>query len=210
MKHSFLAALIFFTFETFGQIKNDYLAIVDGDTLTISLTETELIDSKMPRVVELKHLTKHRKKKLFEKVSCKIKFTSNDTIFWGGIVDYYDNYLIALTGTLEQKAKNEYVITPIGFRRIKFSEIEWIETDGKGNIVPQLILSGALLCIGPWLTILSIKDDFKGEEDPFPPALIPVGLGITYLGVRLFNDILTKTYYLQEWKVEVKTEKGKG
>jgi hypothetical protein len=72
------------------------------------------------------------------------------------------------------------------------------------------LLSGVLLCIGPGLTILSIKDDFKGEEDPFPPALIPVGLGITYLGVRLFNDILTKTYKLNEWDIQVKADKRKG
>lgn len=183
------------------------MTIVDGDTLTILLTSTELIDAKQSRIAELRHTIKHRKKKLLEKVSCEIKLINNDTVFWAGIVDYYDNYLIALMGTLQRKTKNESTIAPSGFRRIKFSEIEWIKTDGKRNIVPQLLLSSALLCIGPSLTILSIKQDFKGEEDPFPPALIPAGLGITYLGVRLFNDILTKTYYLHEWNVKIKAIK---
>lgn len=210
MKYYFLTALIFFTYKTYGQINNDYLAIVDGDTLTIALTESELLDSKKQRIAELKHLTKHKKKILFEKVSCRMKLNNNDTTFCTGIVDYYDNYLIALTGTLQQKSKNESIIKPIGFRRINFNEIEWIETDGKRNIVPQLLLSGVLLCIGPSLTILSIKDEFKGEEDPFPPALIPVGLGITYLGVRLFSDTITKTYYLNEWDIQIKSDKRKG
>jgi len=183
------------------------MTIVDGDTLTILLTDTELIDAKQSRTAELRHATKHRKKKLLEKVSCEIKLINNDTVFWAGIVDYYENYLIALIGTLQRKTKNESTIAPYGFMRIKFSEIEWIKTDGKRNIVPQLLLSSVLLCIGPSLTILSIKEDFKGEEDPFPPTLIPVGLGITYLGARLFNDILTKTYYLHEWSVRTKTTK---
>ena len=209
MKYCFLIALIFFTFKTYGQINNDYLAIIDGDTLTISLTETEILESKKSKIAELKHSTKHRKKKLFEKVSCTIKLFNNDTTYWAGIVDYYDNYLIALTGTLQQKSKNKSTITPKGFKRIMFSEIEWIVTDGKGKILPQLLLSGVLLCIGPSLTILSIKDDINGEQDPFPAALIPVGLGITYLGARLFSDILTKTYYMYEWNIEVMPDKRK-
>lgn len=207
MKYYFLLTLLFLVFNCYSQNNNDYMTIVDGDTLTILLTSTELIDAKQSRIAELRHTIKHRKKKLLEKVSCEIKLINNDTVFWAGIVDYYDNYLIALMGTLQRKTKNESTIAPSGFRRIKFSEIEWIKTDGKRNIVPQLLLSSALLCIGPSLTILSIKQDFKGEEDPFPPALIPAGLGITYLGVRLFNDILTKTYYLHEWNVKIKAIK---
>lgn len=210
MKYYYLTTLIFFSLTVCGQINNDYIVIVDSDTLTISLTESEILDSKKQRIAELKHLTRPKKKILFEKVSCKMKLKNNDTIFWAGIVDYYDSYLIALIGTLQQESKNESTVIPIGFRRINFNEIESIETAGKRNIVPQLLLSGVLLCIGPSLTILSIKDDFKGEEDPFPPALIPVGLGITYLGVRLFNDILTKTYNLNEWDIQVKADKRKG
>lgn len=207
MKYYFLLTLLVFAFNAYSQINNDYMAIIDRDTLTILLTDTELNDAKQSRIAELRHTTKNKKKRLLEKVSCEIKLINNDTIFWAGIVDYYDNYLIALMGTLQQKTKNESTITPSGFRRIKFSEIEWIKTDGKRNIVPQLLLSSVLLCVGPSLTILSIKEDFKGEEDPFPPTLIPVGLGITYLGAKLFNDILTKTYYLHEWNVKIKTIK---
>jgi hypothetical protein len=207
MKYYVLLTLVIFSLNGYSQINNDYIAIIDGDTLAILLTDAELSDAKQSRMAELRHTTKHKKKRLFEKVSCEIKLANNDTIFWAGIVDYYDNYLIALMGTLQQKTKNESTITPSGFRRVKFSEIEWIKTDGKRNIVPQLLLSSVLLCIGPSLTILSIKEDFKGEEDPFPPALIPFGLGITYLGARLFDDILTKTYYLHEWDVKIKTTK---
>lgn len=205
LKFYILLIFSFFTLTTYGQINNDYLAVIDGDTLTILLTEAELITSKESREAELRHLTKHKKKRLQEKISCEIKLRDNDTTYWAGIVDYYDNYLIALIGTLEQKSKNESTITPLRFRRINFNEIERMKTDGKKNIVPQLLLASVFLCIGPSLTILSIKDDFKGEEDPFPPALIPVGLGITYLGVRLFSPPL-RTHFEISYKISIEEQ----
>jgi hypothetical protein len=207
MRYFLLLPLLFITLKSYGQTNNDYLVVIKGDTFTIALTDMELIDAKKSRVAELRHLTKHRKKKILEKAACELKLNNNDTVFWAGIVDYYDDYFIALTGTLQKKSKKVVTMTPLRFRRIKFSEIEWIETDGKRNIGPQLILGTVLLCIGPPLTILAIKDDFKDEEDPFSPAFIPVGLGISYLGVRLWNDILTKTYYLKEWEVKMKEVK---
>jgi hypothetical protein len=115
MKYYFSTTLIFFSLTVCGQINDDYLVLVNGDTLTISLSESEMLDAKKPRIAELKHLKRRKKKILFEKVSCEMQLKNNDTVLWAGIVDYYDNYLIALTGTLQQKAKNESVIVPIGF-----------------------------------------------------------------------------------------------
>ncbi len=207
MKYYILITLSLCSLKTYGQIHNNYFAKANGDTLTIELTEKELLYEKRERMVELKHKTKKKKKKISENVSCELKLKNNDTTFWAGVADYYDDYFIALIGTIQQKSKNEYTIIPIGFRRIKLNEIEWVMTSGKKNIMSRLLLSGAFLCIGSSLTILSIKDDFNGEEDPFPPALIPVGLGLAYIGIKLFDDVITKTYYLHEWNLEIKEKK---
>jgi hypothetical protein len=209
MKRWLLLVVLGLFSKAYGQINRYHYVIVDKDTLTIQLTDAELEESKKNRVLELKHNTRHRKKKLLEKISCEIRLSKNDTIFYCDMVDYFDSYFIAFLGTIQSKSKHERIVKPIGFRKINYSDLMWIRTDGKQNIKPQLWFSAVVLWVGTYLTAYSMRESFRDHGDAIAPYLVPVGLGVTYLGGKLFGDILTFEYYLPDWKIQVKDIKQK-
>ena len=149
---------------------------------------------------------KNKKKKLREKIGGELKLKGSDTTFWVSMYDYFDDYFIGFIGTSKKISKKELDVTPLGYRRIEFEQIDWLKTDGRRNFWPQFILGFTTLIVGAELTVFPIIDSFNGNEK-FPLWLIPVGIAVTYIGYKITDGVMTKTYHLDDWWIEVK-EKG--
>ena len=204
----FFTILLFSWELVFCQQTGYEQVIIEQDTFSIELTNEELSQIPIERYIQLEFGSqyKNKKKKLKEKIGGELKLKGSDTIFWVSIYDYFDDYFIGFVGTSKKISKKEYMMTPLGYRRIEFEQIDWLKTDGRRNFWPQFILGFTTLIAGAELTIFPIIDSFKGNEK-FPLWLIPVGIATTYIGYRITDGVMTKTYYLDNWWIEVK-EKG--
>ena len=164
-----IQAIFAFVNISYSQDLDNYTIIIDKDTFSIKLSPQEIKETEIKRILKLEYASSYRtkRKRLQERIGGNIKLKGNDTIYLVGINDYFDNYFIGFLGTTKKLSKKEYELNPIGFKRLNFSDIEWLETGGKRNIWPQFILGFVTSIVGAELTVFPIVNLFFDDRNPF-------------------------------------------
>ncbi len=207
MKRNYLFLWLFTASVTisFAQQIDYYNLIVEEDTFSLGITAEELAEAEIDRKLKLDFISEYKTKaiRFSENISGDLKLKGDSVIYSVLIYDYFDEYMISFLGVSEPLSKKEYLYEPIRFQRIRYEDIEWVITSGKKKFIPQFIAGTAIMAGGATLTILPIADLFIERRNTFPIWMIPIGLAVTYIGYRIIEPVMIRTFLFENWDLEV-------
>jgi len=198
MKILYLILFFFFYLTVKSQKIKDYSFYNETDSFKISLNKNELDYSKHKIKLILSNNETGKKKVFREKIKGEIKLINNDTTYWVYINDYFTDYFIGFIQPYKRTEDSIFYDNPIGYKRIRYNNIEWINSSGHKHIGYQMAGGFTVLMTG----IDFVLFPFLLAGTPF--YLIPVGIPLIYYGVKIMNGVSSRTYNLNEWKYSLK------
>lgn len=191
-----------FFFVLFSSLKaqkiKDYTFYNGVDSFSISLSKKELEFSKKKVKLILRNKETEKRKVLREKIKGEIKLINDDSTYQVFIIDFFAEYFIGFFQPYNQIEDSIFYYDPIGYKRVDYKDIKWLNTSGHKHIGYQTAGGFTVLMTG----IDFVLFPFLLAGTPF--YLIPAGIPLIYYGVKIMNGVAYRNYSFEEWSYTLK------